>query len=436
MFTYSRGAIAIVTISAVLAVSSCSARSTGPDDPVPATTSSDHVSSTAPSTTTADSTTVDLSSDAWITNQTIANTCNNPGNAGYPVPGSRGADTDHTVFDVTSGTWLPVPLPRTDRAGEKSEHLECVITGDPKDPVVVYASTIVTSAQGRSGEKRRGEVYAIKVRGGSADDAVDLSSILTPGTGPDYIDFKSFPGGFFLGEVGIDVGGGRVAPGRGLKLVTLDDHLKPTVTNVFPFSPRNVNDIDGVDMSVNGDVTRVVLDKPDAVLKIGRLDWIRTTPRGSTPLPDNPSIYAAVGRFVVYRVSSTNGIVLMDTVSGKKITTPFKDSLPGDPRVWGSVVKIGNSWVVDMSTGTVLLDSTKETSPAKNALADHYLYVDDGADNPVIDLRTGRTVSKGWTVRPVGRIEGWTIVSHSGTLEPDRLELVKDTNGTYPGPWW
>ncbi|MFT4086459.1 MAG: hypothetical protein QM658_04785 [Gordonia sp. (in: high G+C Gram-positive bacteria)] len=92
---------------------------------------------------------------------------------------------------------------------------------------------------------------------------------------------------------------------------------------------------------------------------------------------------------------------------------------------------------VDVGGGKVLLDSTKEANPAQTAMAGDDLYVKDGKKNPVVDSRSGKIVAQGGTVRPVGRIAGWTIVSHGSGLGDDDLELVKDdVSGKYPGAWW
>jgi hypothetical protein len=89
-------------------------------------------------------------------------------------------------------------------------------------------------------------------------------------------------------------------------------------------------------------------------------------------------------------------------------------------------------------------------------LGDHYLYLTNGSDNPVIDYRTAQQVSSGWNRIPLAKLaDGWVYV-HSAT--PGSLanegctiggfavscagasagsdKIVRGAAGDYDGPWY
>lgn len=56
----------------------------------------------------------------------------------------------------------------------------------------------------------------------------------------------------------------------------------------------------------------------------------------------------------------------------------------------------------------------------------------------VLGLPTANPVASSWSVRPFGRISGWTLVCRGETPtsgECKEIVLVQDENGHYPGPW-
>jgi len=63
-----------------------------------------------------------------------------------------------------------------------------------------------------------------------------------------------------------------------------------------------------------------------------------------------------------------------------------------------------------------------------------------GGTLSVIALPAGNSVASNWSVRPFGRISGWTLVCRGETAassggECQEIVLVQDEDGHYPGPW-
>jgi hypothetical protein len=67
------------------------------------------------------------------------------------------------------------------------------------------------------------------------------------------------------------------------------------------------------------------------------------------------------------------------------------------------------------------------------------LYVTyNGGKLSVIALPAATQVAATWSVRPFGRITGWTLVCRGETVvggDCKEIVLVQDQDGHYPGPW-
>jgi hypothetical protein len=61
-----------------------------------------------------------------------------------------------------------------------------------------------------------------------------------------------------------------------------------------------------------------------------------------------------------------------------------------------------------------------------------------GGTLSVFALPAGNPVASNWSVRPFGRISGWTLVCRGETAaggDCKEIVLVQDQDGHYPGPW-
>lgn len=435
----SRSAVVVVGAAALL-VAGCATdgKDTGGTDqatsayaPAPAQSSA-----SASSTAAAARDTLQLPDEDWaITGGLIATGCVKGASSRNPV-----------VLDTVKGGWLPIPGSKPLKEDEEVGPVHCVITGDEKDPVVVYAETVKTRASGVSGESTRARMYAIKIRGGSADDAVDLTGTLTAGA--EASSLHGYPGGFAVLESDIK------NYGRGLKLYSLDHDLKPTVKTIIPVDESNsTNSVFPPHLSYEFPAfEKVTLDKPDTVMwgfhgfgkNLQNVPSIVRLPGGEpVELAAPARIERAVGRFMIYQADgdtfpkTKRQIMLRDTVSNRVVPTTFDSEGSTRAVAWDDLLMVRGCFVANMATGKVLLDKCDEKNLAENIMAGKYLYVYDNLKNPVIDLETGKTVSEGWKVRPVTRIPGWTVVAHTDGLGQDKPVLVRDNDkGEYPGPWW
>ena len=84
-------------------------------------------------------------------------------------------------------------------------------------------------------------------------------------------------------------------------------------------------------------------------------------------------------------------------------------------------------------------DEAASLSISKLASFGDRLYVTYvGGTHSVIALPAGNSVASNWSVRPFGRISGWTLVCHGETPaggDCREIVLVQDQDGRYPGPW-
>jgi hypothetical protein len=86
-------------------------------------------------------------------------------------------------------------------------------------------------------------------------------------------------------------------------------------------------------------------------------------------------------------------------------------------------------------------DEANKMSISKLAFFGDHLYVTYvGGTLSVIALPATNPVASNWSVRPFGRISGWTLVCRGETSassggECREIVLVQDEDGHYPGPW-
>jgi hypothetical protein len=84
-------------------------------------------------------------------------------------------------------------------------------------------------------------------------------------------------------------------------------------------------------------------------------------------------------------------------------------------------------------------DEATKMAIAKLTFFGDRLYVTyTGGTLSVIALPAANQVASSWSVRPFGRISGWTLVCRGETSaggDCKEIVLVQDEDGHYPGPW-
>jgi hypothetical protein len=80
-------------------------------------------------------------------------------------------------------------------------------------------------------------------------------------------------------------------------------------------------------------------------------------------------------------------------------------------------------------------DQMKGLKIADAFSGDRFVYLRNESDNPVIDLRSQRSVSSGWTLRPIGRLaQGWVVILPGGPADSDSgLCIDSAFTATCPG---
>jgi hypothetical protein len=159
----------------------------------------------------------------------------------------------------------------------------------------------------------------------------------------------------------------------------------------------------------------------------------------------------------------------------RSLTGPIAPGLDGngafdpgleDLNVYGDTVLIADASfkhhivVFDMAAKKVVfsLDEGKLAglSISGARLGDHYLYLTNDSDNPIIDYRTSQQVSSGWNIIPTAKLaDGWVYV-HSATPSSLATEgctigsfgvscsgpntsgdkIARGATGDYDGPWY
>ena len=86
-------------------------------------------------------------------------------------------------------------------------------------------------------------------------------------------------------------------------------------------------------------------------------------------------------------------------------------------------------------------DEATKMAISKLSFFDDRLYVTySNSTLSVIALPAANQVATNWSVRPFGRITGWTLVCRGESATSNggdckQIVLVQDEDGHYPGPW-
>jgi len=86
-------------------------------------------------------------------------------------------------------------------------------------------------------------------------------------------------------------------------------------------------------------------------------------------------------------------------------------------------------------------DATKLSIATLAFFGDHLYITNVGGTFSVLALPATDPVASNWSVRPFGRISGWTLVCRGETApssngECKEIVMVQDQDGHYPGPWF
>ena len=180
------------------------------------------------------------------------------------------------------------------------------------------------------------------------------------------------------------------------------------------------NDIETVEAELS--------EGPDKLVKISRRD------------PANPSVVSTIfwdlnSRSIVKfgDIDRISGSGLAATLSDGKL---FVDARGSDKSQFGFGV-----WNLRTQQWDLLKsrDEASKLAISKLALFGDRLYVTyAGGTLSVLGLPTANPLASTWSVRPFGRISGWTLVCRGETPtsgECKEIVMVQDEDGHYPGPW-
>jgi len=180
------------------------------------------------------------------------------------------------------------------------------------------------------------------------------------------------------------------------------------------------NDIESVEAELS--------EGPDRLVKISRRD------------PVNPSVMSTI----FWDLNSRSVVKFGDTdrISGSRLAATLSDGkLLVDARGSDTSQFGFGVWNLRTHQWDVLKsrDEAVKLSISKLAFFGDRLYVTyTGGTLSVLALPTANAVASTWSVRPFGRISGWTLVCRGETPtsgECHEIVLVQDENGHYPGPW-
>lgn len=177
-----------------------------------------------------------------------------------------------------------------------------------------------------------------------------------------------------------------------------------------------------------GTVDAELSDGPDKLVKLTRLD------------SGNPSIESTV----FYDLNSKSIIKIGDSdrISGGRLVATLSD---GKLFIDGRGSNNSQFGLGVWNLRTQQWDLLKNRDEANNLAISRLTYFGDrlyvtyaSGTLSVIALPAANPVASNWSVRPFGRISGWTLVCRGETPaggDCKEIVLVQDQDGHYPGPW-
>ncbi len=436
-------AVAFTAVLTAAAAAGCSGRQLVDDMPAAATeTSTEHPrpSATPSSTTSAPKipTSVDVpgagddDADLLRGPSTVYTGCGGSLVFGDDVKLSRGQ-----VFLPTTGRNVDLPLP-TIPDGKLVVATQCLVAGDARNIRVVHIVSLRTPSSGLTPESTETQILAFDPTAPDAPTATGIWPVEYPlynfeSLQPTVHGFMAYGSG---GVLGFDIASMNLA---------WQSATKPAAVNFdgYAFWSRE------------GDAR----DSRDQLYRIAYHSAKDGTEIGHTVGPDLDIETYPHGFMAMRGTKEQWERMLFDTR-----TAQFQGPLPSEGQLWGNrMLRYHRTLtdedttfikVWDVNTGQVIF--TREGADVSGLniedvyLAGNYLYIENDADSPVIDITTSDKVSSGWSVRPVDIVDDdWFMVvdgpvsnGYASCFDGLRYicyedgRLVHAPDGVLAGPWF
>lgn len=352
------------------------------------------------------------------------------------------------VLDTKTGQFMTSPIP-TVPAGENITGGMCALSGTLADMKVIYVITTLTPAQALEPEVTKTTAYLFNLTSSQPLATKELQPpspdlkftatkewrIAATASGVAWVNaftdghVTAPPRTVILSNSDLSMPWNDPQPGQVWQDV-LSFHRNTTVGKTSGAELRlptgeavyQDNDIGTVDAELS--------DGPDKLVKITR--WDSYSP------PVVSTMFFDLNSKSIIKIGDSDRISgggLTATLSDGKL---FVDARGSDNSQFGFGV-----WNLRTQQWGLLKnrDEANKMSISKLAFFGDRLYVTYvGGTHSVIALPATNPVASNWSVRPFGRISGWTLVCRGETAassggECQEIVLVQDEDGHYPGPW-
>jgi hypothetical protein len=351
------------------------------------------------------------------------------------------------IFDTKSGQYRAPAIP-TAPAGENLTGGICALSGTVDDLKVVYLITTVKPVQAAAPQVAKTTAYAFDVASGRQLATKELQpptpdlkltaanewGLAATASGVAWVNAftdgrtPSPPRTVLLSTTDLSMTWNDPQPGRVWQdVLSFQRNTEPGKT-----SGAELRRPTGEPVYQDNDVRTVdaeLSDGPDRLVKVTHWDSYNP-PTVSTMFVDlNSKSPIKIGDS-----DRISGGGLAATLSDGKL---FVDGRDSDNSQFGFGV-----WNLRTQHWDLLKtrDEAKKLSISKLAFFSDHLYVTNaGGTFSVIALPATDQVSSNWSVRPFGRVSGWTLVCRgaaSASGECKEIVLVQDQDGHYPGPWF
>ena len=351
------------------------------------------------------------------------------------------------IFDTKSGQYVAPAIP-TPPAGENVTGGMCALSGTVDDMKVVYLVTTVKPAHAPQPELTKTTAYAFDIKSGRPSATKELAppapnlkltaadewGLAATTSGVAWVNAftdghtPSPPRTVILSEADLSMTWNDPQPGRVWQdVLSFQRNTEPGKTSGAELrrpageAVYQDNDVRTVDAELS--------DGPDRLVKLTHWDSY-APPVVSTMFFDlNAKSVVKVGD-----ADRISGDGLAATLSDGKL---FVDGRDSDTSQFGFGV-----WNLRTQHWDLLKtrDEAKKLSISKLTFFSDHLYVTNANGTfSVIALPAADPVASNWSVRPFGRMSGWTLVCRGAAAasgECKEIVLVQDQDGHYPGPWF
>jgi len=438
----SRHRVAIFASTACLAVASCSATSAPPPAAKTATSTSKTAASTVAAPAPPAPETSPLAKDWKSYGGTAYFGCPEE----FSVSKTALADIRPKVFDPKTGQFASPAIP-TVPEGETIAGGICALTNTVDDMKVVYVITTSKPGQAPAPEVTKTAAYLF--------DLNSSQPLVTKELQPPTADLKltaanqwrlaatksgaAWINAFTDGHAAAAAPRTAVLSNTDLSVMWNDPQPGQVWQDVLSFQRNTTPGNSGAELRLPtgeavyqdndiGTVDTELSDGPDKLVKITRLD-------SHNPPVDSTMFYDLNSKAIIKIGDS-------DRISGGGLTATLSDGkLFVDGRGSNNSQFGFGVWNLRTQHWDLLKNRDEANKMAISRLTffGDRLYVTYTAGTfSVIALPAADPVASNWSVRPFGRISGWTLVCRGETSaggDCKEIVLVQDQDGHYPGPW-